>query len=756
MKQFIKIILLLLLPFFGLAQTLKGSIVNDKNEPLMYASLQWQSDKTRGAQTDEKGAFEIQQPAFGDSLIVTYIGYKATKYWIAADEHEVLLELKNAATLTEVQIKAARRDNFVSTMTTLNVEKIGAGELRKAACCNLAESFETNGTVDIGYSDAVTGAKEIEMLGLRGNYTQTMVEAMPILAGLQTPYALEYYAGTWLNDIAISKGASTVVNGSEGIAGQINACLKQPEKMERFLFNAFGSTQGRVEANLHFSHHFNKKLHTSILSHADRMLGLMDKNGDGFMDMPQKTQYNIMNRWQYDMGSWRGQTTLHWLDEAREGGTMTHNTDASVHHSGAPDYRFGMETNRAQVFGKLGYVGFKEVYKGFGLQYSALSQNMKGIIGAKTYTGTQNSGYINAMYETIISTTDHKIKVGGNFVYNDFNENYTQNRAVHIHDLPDTIATKIIRKELISGVYGEYNYNYLQKFGLLVGARADLHNTYGLWLTPRLSAKYNFDENTIVRASAGRGIRTASVLMENISLFTSNRFLSLTQNVLPESAWNYGLNFTKNFKIDMNEGNFAIDLYRTDFENQLVADLDVNARTIVINNLDGGKSYSKSLLATVNYDVLPRFEVRLAAKFTDVQQTTNGILQQKILQPQFRALLNLHYETFDKDWNFNVVTHFIGEQRLPEVVLEQGYSAAIPQYRLNKKSPAFFTMAAQVNKKFGKRWELYAGGENLTNYTQTNPILFANDPQNPAFDAATVFAPLVGVMGYVGVRYVVE
>jgi outer membrane receptor for ferrienterochelin and colicins len=239
MKKILNIGIILFFPFFCLAQTLKGSIVNDKNEPLMYASLQWQSDKTRGAQTDEKGAFEIQQPEFGDSLIVTYIGYKATKYWIAADEHEVLLELKNAATLTEVQIKAARRDNFVSTMTTLNVEKIGEGELRKAACCNLAESFETNGTVDIGYSDAVTGAKEIEMLGLRGNYTQTMVEAMPILAGLQTPYALEYYAGTWLNDIAISKGASTVVNGSEGIAGQINAS-NSPKKWSVFFLMPSG------------------------------------------------------------------------------------------------------------------------------------------------------------------------------------------------------------------------------------------------------------------------------------------------------------------------------------------------------------------------------------------------------------------------------------------------------------------------------------------------------------------------------------
>jgi outer membrane receptor for ferrienterochelin and colicin len=583
-----------------------------------------------------------------------------------------------------------------------------------------------------------------------------MVEAMPILAGLQTPYALEYYAGTWLNDIAISKGASTVVNGSEGIAGQINACLKQPENMERFLFNAFGSTQGRAEANLHFSHHFNKKLHTGILAHADKMLGKMDINGDGFMDMPQKTQYNIMNRWQYDMGNWRGQTSIHYLTEQREGGTMTHNTDASVHHGGAPDYRFGMNTDRLQVFGKLGYVGFKEMYKGFGLQYSALSQNMNGIIGAKTYTGTQNSGYVNAMYETIIETTDHKIKVGGNFVYNDFAENYTQNRTAHIHNLPDTVSTKIIRKERIPGVYGEYNYKHSSKFGLLVGARADLHNTYGLWFTPRLSAKYNFDENTIIRASAGRGIRSASVFMENIGLFTSNRFLSLTQNVLPESAWNYGLNFTKNFKMDMNEGNFSLDLYRTDFENQLVADLDANARTLVINNLNGGKSYSNSVLATVNYDVLPRFEVRLAAKFTDVQQTTNGILQQKILQPQFRALLNLHYETFDKDWNFNIVTHFIGEQRLPEVLLSQNTTALIPQYRLDKKSSAFFTLATQINRKINNRWEIYAGGENLTNYTQQNPILFANDTQNPAFDAATVFAPLTGAMGYLGLRYVIE
>ena len=757
MKPIINIIIFLFFVTNGFAQTLKGSIVNEKNEPLGFANLQWQSDKTRGAQTDELGVFDIQQPAFGDSLIITYIGYKATKYWISADEHEVLLELKSAATLTEVQIRAALRDNFVSTISTLNIEKIGSGELRKAACCNLAESFETNGTVDMGYSDAITGAKEIEMLGLRGNYTQTMIEAMPILSGLQTPYALEYYAGTWLNDIAISKGASTVVNGSEGFAGQINACLKQPETMERFMFNAYGSTVGRTEANLHFAHRFSKKLHTGILAHADKMLGKMDRNGDGFMDMPQKTQYNIMNRWQYDMGNWRGQTTVHYLTEQREGGTMTHTAD-NTHQHGMPDYRFGMNTDRTQVFGKLGYVGFREVYKGFGLQYAATNQAMSGIIGQKNYTGTQRSGYLNAMYETILGTTNHKIKVGSSFVYNDFSEVYTQMRSEHIHGLSDTLSLKLDRKERIPGVYGEYNYTYLEKFALLAGARIDYHNTYGLWFVPRMSAKYNFDENTIIRASAGRGIRTANVLMENLSLFTSNRVLTLTQNVQPEMAWNYGVNFTKNFKIDMHEGNFSIDAYRTDFQNQLVADLDANARYIVINNLNGGISYSNSLLATVNYDVVPRFEVRLAAKYTDVQQTTNGSLQQKILQPQFRALLNLHYETFDKDWNFNATTHFIGAQRLPEVLLSSSYTNTneIPQYRLDKVSPAFFTVAAQINRKFGKRWELYAGGENLTNYTQPNPILFANDPTNAAFDAATVFAPLVGAMGYLGVRYTVE
>lgn len=757
MKNLFFIISLTFTTTLCFAQTLKGSVVNDKNEPLSFATLQWQSDKTRGAQTDEKGEFLIQQPAFGDSLIVTYIGYKATRYWIAADEHEVLLELKNALVLTAVQIRAARRDNYVSTISTLNIEKIGTGELRKAACCNLAESFETNGTVDIGYADAVTGAKEIEMLGLRGNYTQTMIEAMPILSGLQTPYALEYYAGTWLNDIAISKGASTVVNGSEGFAGQINACLKQPESMERFMFNAFGNTQGRAETNLHFAHHFSKKLHTGILAHADKMLGKMDRNGDGFMDMPQKTQYNVMNRWQYDAGNWRGQTTLHYLTEQREGGTMTHATDLTAHHS-APDYRFGMNTDRTQIFGKLGYVGFKEVYKGFGLQYAATNQQMSGIIGQRTYTGTQRSGYLNAMYETILGTTNHKIKVGSSFVYNDFSEVYTQMRGIHIHGITDTLYTNLNRKERIPGVYGEYNYSYLDKFALLAGFRADYHNTYGLWLTPRMSAKYNFDENTIIRASAGRGIRTANVLMENLSLFTSNRLLVLRENIQPEQAWNYGLNFTKNFKIDMHEGNFSIDAYRTDFQNQVVADLDISTRSLYIQNLGAAVSYANSILATVNYDVVPRFEVRLAAKYTDVQQTTGGVLQQKILQPQFRALLNLHYETFDKDWNFNANAHYVGAQRLPEVYLPQGSVATndIPQYRLDGVSPAFFRIDAQINRKFGKRLEVYIGGENLTNYTQPNPILFANDPQNPAFDAATVFAPLVGAMGYIGIRYTVE
>ena len=541
-------------------------------------------------------------------------------------------------TLRRVEIRATRRDNFTSTLNPLNVETIGAGELKKAACCNLSESFETNGTVDVAYSDAVTGAKELQMLGLRGAQTQVLVEGRTDLAGLAQPYGLEYLPGTWLSDIALSKGASTVALGVNGIAGQINACLKQPENMERLFVNLFASSDARTEANLHFSHRFSDSVSTALLLHYTNMWWKLDNNKDNFADMPHRQQYNMLNRWKLTGKNWIAQINAQALRENRDGGSIDTVANEHAHHGGAAGYNFGMQTERLQLYGKYGYTGFAHPYQSFGSIYSLTQQTMVGNFGTNAFVGNQATAVANFLYETIITDTNNKLKLGVGYTYDRYSEKLAGGEKTYAQS----------RTEQTPHAFAEYNFSGVKNLNILTGIRLEYSTLYGAQIVPRANVKYNFDENTVVRASAGRGVRTASVLPENFAWLTSDRILQVQNNIQQETAWNYGVNFTHNFQFDMHTGSLTLDVYRTDFSNQIVTDLDTDAQTIFIRNSAGQRSFANSAMLSASYILLPRLELRAAYKYTDAQQTTGGVLQSRVLTAPHRALLNLNYKTFDK------------------------------------------------------------------------------------------------------------
>ena len=169
----------------------------------------------------------------------------------------------------------------------------------KAACCNLSESFETNPAIDVNFSDAITGTKQIKMLGLSSPYLLISEENIPMVRGASQAYGLTFTPGTWVESIQIAKGAGSVANGFESITGQINTELKKPITDIPFFLNLFGSINGRYELNTHSNHKFNNYWSTGIYVHRNKRTQKFDNNSDGFLDLPVTDQINLMNRWQY-------------------------------------------------------------------------------------------------------------------------------------------------------------------------------------------------------------------------------------------------------------------------------------------------------------------------------------------------------------------------------------------------------------------------------------------------------------------------
>ncbi len=756
----------------------KGTVYEISKAPLVGANVYWLGTG-QGTVTNQEGRFEIKVSKESKKLIISFIGFQndtidVGKKVVSGDTdngggvntptgvNDLEIVLKSNTELAAVEIVGERKSSYTDYLETKAVKVMTEKELFKAACCNLSESFETNPSVDVNFADAVSGTKQIEMLGLAGTYTQITTEMMPSVRGLGAYFGLSYLPGTWIQSIQVAKGVGSVVNGYESIAGQINVELKKPEDAERLFFNAYVDGGGRMEANLNLAQKLGKNWGTALLLHGSARPFRSDMNHDHFLDFPLTQQFNIINRWAYRNAKTgiEAQFGVKYVTDYKLGGEFdfkqngktfrTKPVDHSIHsdaeHAGmpmdsvqrSPIWGLEINTQRTEGWGKIGWVNKKKPYQSVGLQLSATDYRQNGYFGLTTYRGNQQTGYANLIYQSIIDNTNHIVKMGTSLLYDNYDERFN--------------AVQFARKEVVAGTFVEYTYTHSEKFNMIVGLRADYHNLFGAFVTPRFHARYAPTEKTIFRFAAGRGQRTANIFAENMSIFASSRSMRIqAENVNskayglnPEVAWNFGLNFSQDFTFKGKEGSLSIDFYRTIFENQVVVDLDKTAREINFYNLDG-QSFSNSLQAELNYELARHFDVRLAYRLYDVKTTYHGQLLQRPLISQHRAFINLAYMTRNR-WTFDYTVQWWGRKRLPNT------SANPEKYRLGEFSPDFFLMNAQITKSLNKKLDVYVGLENILNFQQEMPIVGHDQPFSPYFDSAMVWGPIFGRMVYAGVR----
>ncbi len=687
--------------------------------------------------TDSTGVFKLETD-LPTHLLISYVGFNSDTISVRNPEMFTII-LKNAANgnLQEVIVTSRPQSTYVSTMSILNTINMTSKELTKAACCNLSESFETSPSVDVSYSDAVTGIKQIQLLGLSGNYTQLLTENVPEIKGLPGNYGLTFIPGPWIEGIQLTKGTGSVVNGYESIAGQINVEEKKPDNSEKLFVNAYANTMGRLEANINLAQKVNDKWSTGLLTHANTTFVKNDINNDGFIDFPIGRQFNVINRWKYmDNNGWIGQFAIKALNDKRQAGQL--NFDPSTDKLTTNQYGVGIDVEQYTFTGKLGYVFPQHKYKSLGFIFSGSLYNNDSYYGLRKYDGSQKSVYANLIYQSIIGTSDHKFRTGLGLTNDNFNETF---QSIHYK-----------RNEIVPGAFFEYTYTAPDKFSAIAGVRMDYHNLYGLITTPRFNLKYDFTAKTNLRMAAGSGFRVANILAENAGAFVSARqfeILNPTNNygfgLEPEKAWNYGINFIHNFKFNNRNGSIAVDGYHTNFKNQTVVDFDASPQKIQFYNLVG-KSYSNSIQAELNYELIRKFEVRMAYRWLDVKTTYHNQLLEKPFVAKHRAFINLAYETNNK-WKFDYTTQWLSTKRIPN-------TASNPAaFQLDTQSPSYVQMAAQISKEINPRLELYVGSENLTGFRQKNPILDAANPFSQYFDGSLVWGPVTERMAYMGFRF---
>ncbi|WP_445711366.1 TonB-dependent receptor [Flavobacterium sp.] len=746
MYEKITILLLFVISFTQAQDIIKGTIIDENNEELLGANVFWFNTSV-GTTTDIDGKFLIKKVTETNSLVVSYLGYKTQKVEITSN-NEITIKLEAITTLNEVTVSKTKKSTEHSKFQVTNVQTMGQKELLKAACCNLSESFSTNPSIDVNFSDAVTGNKQIKMLGLTSPYILIAEENIPSVRGASQAYGLSFVPGTWVESIQITKGAGSVINGYESISGQINYEILKPIDDIPFFLNAYGSMDGRFELNTHFNQKYSDKLSSTLFVHGNTRQTKNDMNNDGFLDNPIGKQINLLNRWQYndvEKGIVSFLNVRYMNDEKQSGQTFFNpETDKLTTNAWGSE----INTEKIEVSNKTGYVFPNMPYQSIGFQNSFQSHKQDSYFGLNQYNIHQKSLYSNLIFNSIITNTRNKFATGINFSYDDYDEKVAVN-----------FTEDFSRTDNSVGAFFEYTFDNLDDFSLVAGLRVDNHNRLGAFVTPRLHIRYNPWKEAVVRASVGRGKRAANIFAENQQLLASSRSFSILNNdgklygLNPEIAWNYGLSFIQSFKVFGADSEIVLDYYRTDFENQAVVDLDFSPQQVLFSNLNG-KSFANSFQAEFSIEPFKHFNIKSAYKYYDVQtQYATGQLQ-RALQAKHRFFANVSFETHIKDkgqqWKYDVTYNWLGEQRLPNT------QSNTPQYRLPENAPSFGVVNAQITRTFSSVFEVYVGGENLGNFKQKNAIVSAENPFGSSFDSSMIYGPVFGQMYYAGLRFKIK
>ena len=772
MKKIILTLIVLVLPFVWAAAHAWGTVLDDKGEPLVGANVYW-AGTTVGVATDVDGRFQLEPVKSTNLLVTSFMGFHNDTTAVTAHS-ELTIVLVSDLLLEEVDIVERKMAVLRSRLSPLATETLTGEALCMAACCNLSESFETSASVDVAYSDAATGAKHIRLLGLSGTYVQMITENTPNIRGLAQAFGMEYIPGPWMEAIQVSKGTSSVLNGYEAIAGQINVEYLKPQTQDPIALNAMISTETHAEVNASGGWDLNDKVSTGILFHAQNMSLELDHNHDGFLDMPKNTNVNLLNRWYVKTGDYTGQFLVRGLYDRRQGGLTKEATDT------LSPYKIDLNTWRVDGFMKNGYVFDADLGTSIGIITSASYHNQQNTYGSRQWNAAQTNAYLNAIFQTSFDDSatdlweehDHKLTVGLSVNYDGY---------VEAIGREGDETRRLDRWEVTPGVFAEYTYTYKDKVTLLAGIREDYSSTYGFFTTPRMNVRFAPFEWWTLRGSVGLGYRSPNAIADNAAYLASNRdylqFLPTDQmaiskaiNLTQERSMNTGLSTVFYIPMGKRELQLSGEYYYTKFLDGVIADMDRSMHSIVLYNMhdvEGAQYFSHNWQVEASMEILRGWTMTAAFRYTDVKQTTfNTVaneyqLRDKPLQNKFKGIITTSYQTPLKTWQFDLTAQFNGPGRMPDGFERPSDSK---QYFTDASGQVYHKwypqLLGQVTKYF-RTWSIYLGAENMTNFTQDNPIVgerqggFVN-PESANYDASMIWAPIHGWKMYLGFRWALE
>jgi len=709
-------------------EKIEGKIIDAAGNQIPFVNISW--DKTSfGTVSDKFGIFSIYKTSKSSTLVISSIGYKTQKIEIGKSLHELIFTLnKSTEDLDEVVVSARMKSEIISKINIRKIEKLTKASLEKLPCCHLAASFENTLSVDKTYTDALTGTEEIKMLGLAGVYSQILSEEVPIARGLSAKLGLSV-PGAYLNSISISKGIASVISGYEGITGQIQMFLKQPENSERFFLNLYGNSFGASDVNMYKSFEISDKWNSMLLLHASSHFIDIDKNNDDFKDSPTGLTGNITQTFKYEnKGKYRHQFAYKYMYKESKSGQM--NFDEKRDKGTKNYYGVGILSKRFEILSNQMF-RLNNIYDvTFGIKMNYIHIENDSYFGLNSFTGKEDNFNSSLNIEKKWNSLSQKLNFGGSLIYDNYN-NYLN-------------ITPLTREEVVTGIHAEYTIMPIEHLTIIAGVRNDFHNLYGNMFTPRFSLKYNLNKSSVLRLIAGKGYRVANPVNDNIGQMASSRTWNLPHSDdLLEEAWNFGGSISHDLIIANKTIAIEVDYYHTEFEQKLIRDLETTGE-VNFYQLNG-RSYADNYQAAISFNLIKNCEMKVSGRYNNVKENYNGVLKDKLYNAKLKGLLSLSYATKYSKWQFDITNQLIGKARLSYLEGEE----------YEEYSPAFYMLHAQITRRL-KHFDIYLASENMTNYTQKKPIISADKPFSSEFNATRVWAPILGTKISGGIRFKIK
>jgi len=710
------------------AQILEGQIFNETDKQTIPAAIVYWDNTNDGVSADENGKFSIPITS-KDSLVISAIGYIRKKIKWTAGLTYINIYL-SPIILKEVIVKGKNPSTYISKIEPIKTQIITIKDLNKSACCNLSEAFENNASVDVMITDAISGSKQLRMLGLEGVYSTILQEGQPMIYGLAIPFGLELIPGSWLFNIQLNTGVGSVVNGHESISGNINSEFIKPDKADLLYMNLFGNSNGRIEANVYNSLLLNNKWSELTALHINHNQIDIDANKDGFKDLPFKKGLSVMNRWKYKSDKYVAHLGIQYLRDERIGGQLGHKEDLFDGN------KFGTKVGNQRIiaFNRNAKLYQSKPYKGLGLNWLYSHHAINANYFFQLYTGDQNLFLANLIYQSIISETAHIIKLGLSYKIDILKEKLSRINTYEMY---------LGRSTYEPGAFIEYTYSPNETYTILLAQRADYSANNDIIFTPKFFFKYNINDETTLRLSAGRGFRESLPIAENMALLGSHRQFIFTEKLKPELANNFGINLTQQINIGDREGHLILEATHTQFQNQTVVNMHKYANQILLSNLTG-RSYASVFQIEYFTELFKGLDLKTAFRYNKVMTTYNESIEEKYMVPHTKSLVQLSYTSNYEKLKINASAIRNGKQRIADAHKESAFY-----------SKPFWQVLGQISYRF-KSIEIYFGIENALDYTQDNPIISADNFMNPTFDTATIWAPVLGRTLYGGLRYSIK